>query len=154
MEKIQSATAEDLERRKRYDEIINTNLLSDARKRTKQSIWVLAAVGVINVLFTLWYYFGEQNPMAAIIQGIIALVFFGLTAFAFRQPYKAILSGTIFYVLLIGILAAFDITTLFQGIVIKIFIVAALVKGIKAAKEAKELEMKLAPSQSELAEPK
>lgn len=132
----------------RYDEIMNSNFLADAKRRTKQSIWVLAAVGAVNFLFALWYYFGKQDAIAALVQAVIALIFAGLALYASKQPYKAIISGTVFYILLIALLAAVDISTLFQGIILKVFIVAALIKGIKAAQEVKELEQKLAGSRT------
>jgi len=57
-----------------------------------------------------------------------------------KKPYYAIIGAICLYIIFIGLNAAFDITTLYKGIIFKIIVFVLLIKGINDAKEAQELQ--------------
>jgi 4-hydroxybenzoate polyprenyltransferase len=57
-----------------------------------------------------------------------------LVIWSFFQPYPALISGLVYYILLILLFAILDPMTIFGGIIWKILVIAFLVYSIKIAK--------------------
>jgi hypothetical protein len=68
-----------------------------------------------------------------IVNLIIAAIMVGLSLWARRSPLPAVLIATATYAVVIAFAAINDPATLSQGLLMKIIIIAFLVKGIKAA---------------------
>ena len=134
---------EESEQHRLYEERKNDRLLRDARSRTRQSIWILVLIGAFNLLYAVWLYVEQQQTEVGIIQGIVALGYLALAAYAVKNPYRAILGGILLYSLVIILAAVDDPATLLQGIILKIIIIVALVKGLLAGKEVVALKKKL-----------
>jgi hypothetical protein len=73
------------------------------------------------------------------INYLMALVLFGLSFWARRSPFPAMLSALCLYLALIVLNAIIDPMTLIQGWLIKILFFAAMIGGIKAALRARNL---------------
>lgn len=81
----------------------------------------------------------EENTATAVASFIIAVIFLALWIWAKSQPFPASLTAFILYISLIGISAAFDPVTLVQGLLIKIAIVALLLRAITSSYKYKKL---------------
>jgi len=68
-----------------------------------------------------------------IVNLILAAIMLGLSIWARRAPLPAVLIATATYAVVIVAAAISDPATLGQGLLVKIVIIAFLVKGIKAA---------------------
>jgi len=68
-----------------------------------------------------------------IVNLILAAIMVGLAIWGKRAPLAAILVATAVYVVVIATSAVIDPTTIAQGIIVKILIIAVLVRGIRGA---------------------
>lgn len=131
------------------------NLADSIRDRIlKQSRIALAVIGVFTLGY-LAYQFNEFNTELdqfgpAIREALapeiaeahlimysslaVGLLFLGLAAFVYRYPLFCTLSGLVIFVASILINAAFDPSTLYQGIIMRVAIVAVLINGVKTAR--------------------
>lgn len=67
---------------------------------------------------------------------IISLIFFLLGLWTKRKPYTAILLALIFYAALLVIDAVYEPMSLFKGVIVKIFIIFYLFRGLGDARDA------------------
>jgi hypothetical protein len=68
-----------------------------------------------------------------ITNAVLAIVMAGLALWAGRAPLPAVIVATATYAVVIVTNAIIDPTTIAQGIIVKVFVIALFVKGIKAA---------------------
>jgi len=114
---------------------------------------VLNARNAIFVVAGAQFVFGSivvltSSKLGETIDIIISLCFVLLTSLVFlalglwtkRKPYTAILIALIFYALLLLADAVYDPTTLFKGIIMKIFIIVYLFRGLNQARDAQRLK--------------
>jgi hypothetical protein len=73
----------------------------------------------------------------------VAVIFFLLGFWTKVKPYTAIISGLVTYILLWIGDSIFDPTYIYKGILVKIFIIIYLIKGLKDAKEAQAIKTML-----------
>ena len=78
----------------------------------------------------VWWTFGANY--------FLALVMLGLYFWSRRAPFPAMVTGLCVYLAVIVLNAVLDPKTLYQGIVIKILFISAIVAGIKAALEERD----------------
>ncbi len=71
---------------------------------------------------------------------LTSLVFLLLGLWTKKKPYTAILVALIFYALLLLADAIYDPATLFKGIIMKIFIIVYLIRGLDQARDAQRLK--------------
>jgi hypothetical protein len=119
-------------------------LLSDAQDKIKSArttIWVIAG---LTLLFGLFAGFAQDNFEVMIVNIFLSIIYLGMAAWANTNPFGAILTSFIIYATVIAINAFLLPTTLLQGIILKVIIIGAFIKGIRSAQEAqgylKELE--------------
>lgn len=110
-------------------------------EKAKLYIYILAGG-----LFLIGLYQGLvlDDFFSMIAEMVIAVVFLMLAQLANKNPFGALLAAGIIYGALQLLNAIVDPGTIFSGILWKIFIVIALVQGIRAGKEAQELMDELA----------
>jgi len=113
-------------------------LLKKAQEKMKTAkiiIYVLAGI-----VFLQGLYLGLANDdfVLMIVNLCICLLYLILAAWADKNPFGAILTAFIIYVTLIIVNAFLDPPKLFQGLLMKLFFVAAFVKGIRSAKDAQD----------------
>lgn len=126
-------------------------LLDDAKNKIKSAKTIIYVLAGIFVVFGLITGFAQDDYYTMVVNLVLSLVFLILAAWSEKNPFGAILTAFIIYVTVHITNAFADPATIAQGIIIKIFFIAAFVKGIRSAQEAqaylKELEkFKAAPA--------
>ncbi len=121
-------------------------LLFKVESKVKNAKMWLFIVGGFTIALALFYFFfryDRLNVLSTVIDCTIGLVYIGLAFFVNKKPYTAVLVGLILYISTIVLTGVFDPTTLMSGWLFKIIIIAALVSGLKAAKQVVELRHEL-----------
>ncbi len=119
-------------------------LIAQAFRKLKTVKVILFVIAAVQLILGLVYYFnGTFELDGALIQLIIALIFFGLALLVDKKPRVAVISGLVLYGLLIALNAVVEPESIVKGIILKVVIIYAFVKGIRAANEAEELRDKL-----------
>ncbi len=121
-------------------------LLFKVESKVKNAKMWLFIVGGFTIALALFYFFfryHQLNVLSTVIDCTIGLVYIGLAFFVNKKPYTAVLVGLILYISTIVLTGVFDPTTLMSGWLFKIIIIAALVSGLKAAKQVVELRHEL-----------
>ncbi|MFO7259077.1 MAG: hypothetical protein DIU61_015360 [Bacteroidota bacterium] len=111
--------------------------LDDARQKIKSARTVIFVLAALFFVFGLFVGFAMDDFPSMIVSLVLCLIYLLLAAWCNQNPFGAILTAFIIYVTLIMVNMLVDPETLFQGIIIKIGIIAWLVKGIRSAHEAK-----------------
>lgn len=119
-------------------------LLSDAEdkiKRAKYAIYILAGV---------FFLFGgiaglANDDMPTLVVNLsLSILYLIFAAWCTRNPFGAILTAFIVYVTILVANAFIDPVSIASGVILKIFVIAALINGIRSAQEGvgylKELE--------------
>jgi hypothetical protein len=81
-----------------------------------------------------------DNLGALIVNLIICGLFVFLGAWSSKKPFAALVSGAALYGVILVLNMITNPITIVQGIFIKIFIIAALITGIKAAMDAEKMQ--------------
>jgi hypothetical protein len=131
-------------------------LLEDAKDKMKSAKTIIYIIAGLVFVTGLYQGLANDDFVTMIVNLIICLIYLILAAWSTKNPFGAILTAFIIYLTLNVVNAFFDPVTLVQGIILKIFFIAAFVKGIRSANEAKgylaELEkLKAAPVGNESA---
>jgi peptidoglycan/LPS O-acetylase OafA/YrhL len=117
----------------------------------KARTWILV-VGLLMFTIDMVLVYGLQadelpdeakNLVLVIDVGILGF-FVGMWALAKRRPYLACVLALGGFWAIHLVLAFFDGTSLFQGLILKILFTLALVRGIKAASRAEDIKRDLA----------
>lgn len=87
----------------------------------------------------------ERIQVLAIPIGI-GLAFVALFFWARKSPLPALITAFALFVVVHAVSAVVDPTQLYQGILIKVFFIAALIKGIRSALEERVLSQSIQPS--------
>jgi type II secretory pathway component PulF len=110
--------------------------IATTKKTLNQGRYSLIVIGLFYVIMGVFEAFIIPNHelLYGIIDWGIASIFIGLGIWSFFQPYPALISGLVYYILLILLFAILDPMTIFGGIIWKILVIAFLVYSIKIAK--------------------
>lgn len=110
----------------------------EAPKRIKSARNTLFIIGGIQLVFSLFIYF-MQDDTAELIAGAVVFVIYLLLGFwSQKKPLIALILGLLVYLTLIGLAAMVDPSTLAKGIIMKVIIIAFLGKGINSALELRK----------------
>ncbi|RKR83241.1 hypothetical protein BDD43_3444 [Mucilaginibacter gracilis] len=109
----------------------------------KALYWVAVACAVSGlVLYAVSK--DEQTKMGIlVINLILTIIFVALGAWSRKKPFAAIISGATLYGITIILNVIDNPLTLVKGIIFKIIIIGAFIKGIKAAIEAEKVKKEL-----------
>lgn len=113
--------------------------IREHNKQIKQSRNTIFIVAVIQFLFGIvsgHQIGGEMGWLVFGVAGFIAIIFLILGIWTKKKPYTAILIALIFYSSLLVIDLIILPSTVVKGIIIKLFIIGYLVRGLGKAKEA------------------
>ena len=113
-------------------------LLSDAQdkiKSAKTTIYILAGLFFLAGVF---FGFAGDDVATAVVYLVVTILYLIFAAWATNNPFGAILTAFIVFITIHVVSAVADPATLFQGLIIKIAVIVALVKGIRSAREAQE----------------
>jgi heme A synthase len=112
-------------------------------RNARNAIFVVAGVQLVFGIITVLMSRENEDSLALIISlciiVLIALVFLALGFWTKKKPYSAILIALIFYGILLLTDAIYEPTTIFKGILMKIFIIVYLVRGLNEARDAQRL---------------
>ena len=121
------------------DDIIDTSEYDKKIKSAQTSIFVVAGVQMVFGIIQALMNDGPEMYFSLGIMVFISLLFLGLGFWCKKKPLAAIVTALVIYASLLLLDAFFDPTTLYKGVIMKVFIIIYLVKGITAAKEAQRL---------------
>ena len=112
--------------------------LSDAQDKIKSSRYIMFGLAGLFLVVGLFVCFGADDFAPMVINIFCCIVYLILAAWCSKNPFGATLTALIIYGTLVVVNAFVEPTSLFSGIVIKIIIIVALVKGIRSAQEAQK----------------
>lgn len=119
-------------------------LLSDAQDKIKSARIAILVLAGIFFVSGLIIGFGNDDFETMIVNLVLCVIYLVLAAWANQNPFGAILTAFIIYVTLQVVNGFLEPTSIIRGVIIKVFVIAAFVKGIRSAHEAqgylKELE--------------
>ena len=135
------------------DEVIQYNLLKNSQRSIKQAQWMLFGVSILGILGTAYLYYFYYIPVFVLIVGaVFSFIYLLLGLLSFRKPKVPIIVGLVIYAVLVLGITRFFPSTILDGIIIKILVLAALVKGFIAARQAEVLQYKLMVIRTKLKE--
>jgi len=111
--------------------------LGDAMDKVKSARNAILGLAALFFIFGLFVGFGMDDFATMIANLILCVIYLVLAVWCNQNPFGAILTAFIIYLTLIVVNMLIDPATLFQGIIIKVVIIAWLAKGIRSAHEAK-----------------
>jgi len=112
-------------------------------RQARNILFFLAALQMLLAIYLLYTSQGNAGWVSFAITTIVAVIFFLLGFWTKVKPYTAIISGLVTYILLWIGDSIFDPTYIYKGILVKIFIIIYLIKGLKDAKEAQAIKTML-----------
>ena len=122
--------------------MIAAKKVMDARRQKEETKNVLYAknallfVCILQIVIGLYEAFGPEHFMLGLyVDGGIGLAFFGLWWHARENTAQAIIIALFIYIGLIVLMAIVDISTLFQGIIMKAIVITTLTTGLKSARK-------------------
>ncbi|MEM1211635.1 MAG: zinc ribbon domain-containing protein [Planctomycetota bacterium] len=123
---------------------VGKELQSDAMlKKAKSASGALLAVAILQLVALAVLAgllpAGPDKNLVLVVVGAISAVYWGLWWWSRSSPFPAALTGLIVYLTMLGVGAALDPSTLFQGILIKVIIVVVLVRAVQAGLQHKRL---------------
>jgi hypothetical protein len=120
-------------------------LLDDQKKAINKARNILFGLALLFTVFSI--LFGvvlEFNLVALLSSLVVAGIYLGLGLWSRKNPFPAILTGFFLYMTLIVVNGVIDPATIFQGLLMKGFIIAGFVYGYKGVKDSAILEKELA----------
>ncbi len=99
-------------------------------KKARNSIFVVAAIAFLSGIY---YYFKLEDSSILIVNTILSLCYLLLGFWSQKRPLVALILALLVYLTTIVINGLLDPTTIYKGILIKIFILGYLSKGINSA---------------------
>lgn len=123
-----------------FSDLADTKPYEKSLKTARIWLYVIAA---LQAGIGIWEYVSTQDPtvalFACIIDAGIGVIFFALALWSYKKPALAFITALVTYVVIhIGMLFV-DPTNIVKGFILKILIVAALVRAYKDAREVERL---------------
>lgn len=110
-------------------------------KQARNMLFIIAGLQLVfSVVLTYINKEDEDKGIEQIFGGVVAAIYVGLGFWAGKKPYVALIVSLVLYCLLIVLGAINDPATLAKGMIMRVAIIIALVKGIRKAKSLEELE--------------
>jgi hypothetical protein len=127
----------------RIDIGIRKRLLKETEENVKSAkMTIYVAAGLFFVSGFIQYMINDDFP-TLIVNLIISLVFLILAAWGSSNAFGALVTSFVIYITLQVVNVVVDPATLFQGIIVKVMIIAAFVKGVQNAMKARDLTLEL-----------
>ncbi len=104
-------------------------------RNARNAIFVVAAVELLFGIYTI-YTSPKANGIEVFIFILIPAIFFMLGLWTRKKPYTAILIALIFYGSLIVLDAIVEPSQIIKGLLVKILIIAYLIRGLGNARDA------------------
>lgn len=123
------------------EKLIEKKTINNRINKARIALFLIGGLYVI-VGFLEAYVLPEHELLYGIIDWVVAGIFIGLGVWSYKAPVPSLISGLVVYVTLVLLLAAIDVSTLFQGVIWKVAIIYYLIHGIKTAREEAKLVKK------------
>lgn len=119
-------------------------LLGDANDKIKSAKYAIYVLAGIFFIFGLIAGLVNDDIPTLTVNLFLCILYLIFATWSTKNPFGAILTAFIVYITVQVVNAFVDPATLASGVIIKIFVIAAFVKGIRSAQEGqgylKELE--------------
>lgn len=120
------------------------SILADQKTAINKARNILFGLAILFALFSILLgVVVSFNLIVLITNLVVSGIYLGLGLWSRNNPFPAILTGFFLYITLIVINAAIDPTTIYQGIIMKGFVIAGFVYGYKGVKDSAILEKEL-----------
>jgi hypothetical protein len=106
------------------------NEASTQIKKGRNSLFVVAAIAFLSGIY---YYFKLDDTSVLIVNTILSLSYLLLAFWSQKKPLVALILGLLVYLTTLVINGLIEPETIYKGILVKIFILAYLGKGINSA---------------------
>jgi hypothetical protein len=116
-------------------------------KKGRTWLYVISAMQVIMGVYEYMKYDTESQVFRWATFGIdaaIGLIFLACALWSFKKPLAAFLTALILYIVVCGGMMILNPANITSGIIIKIFVVIALVRAYKDARHIEEMKQLLA----------
>lgn len=130
--------SEDDKSRFRVRVMRNKQLIKDSRDKIRTAKIIMYGLAAITFFTGVYQGFWDDYFTGLIINCVLALIYLIMIAWADKNPFAATLSVFVLYITINLLNAFLDPATIFGGILLKIFIIAGLIKGITSAKQAQD----------------
>lgn len=118
--------------------IRNKQLIKDAKEKIQSAKIIMYVLAGLTFLMGVFQGFGQDDFSGLIVNSVLAILYLIMIAWMDKNPFAATLSVFILYITINLLNAFFEPATLFSGIILKIIVIAALIKGITSAKQAQD----------------
>jgi hypothetical protein len=105
-------------------------------RQARLTIFVVAGIQLFFGMISGFEFGGNTGWFVFGITAFIALIFFALGIWTRKKPFTAILIALIIYSVLLVTDLIMQPSTIIKGILIKVFVIIFLVRGLKKAREA------------------
>lgn len=105
-------------------------------RQARNTIFIVAAIQFLFGIVSGYQIGSETGWLVFAVTGFIAIIFLALGIWTKKKPYTAILIALILYSSLLAIDLIIQPSTVLKGIIIKLFIIGYLIRGLGKAKEA------------------
>ncbi len=96
----------------------------------KKTLLILAALCVVFGFIS----YGVNNDISVLVSNLIlAVIYAGLAWLATTKPFAALLSALLLYIMIHILNAIVDVTTIYQGLLVKVLVITYLSKGVYSA---------------------
>lgn len=112
--------------------VMNLRTNAQAAKSIRSARNSLYVISAITLLFGLVYFFSYDDSATLIASAILALIYLGLGFWSQTRPLVALILGLLVFLTTNVINASVSPETLYKGILLKVFILVYLGKGINA----------------------
>jgi hypothetical protein len=116
----------------------------ESRKKINNARGILFWIAAAQLLMGCYEYYKAEDNLTGIfalaIDAFVGAIFLTLGLTAKKHTYISLLIGLIAYISFVILFAVLDPSNLRNGVIIKVFFVIYLVKGMKAGKELEELK--------------
>jgi hypothetical protein len=123
---------------------IELDSMNNKIRSARNCLFVLAALFTVSGF--IYYLINTGAPLASALlltNLILAAIFLALGFWAPKRPVAAIISGLVLYVLVILINAIDNPLSIFSGVIVKVFVIIYLIKGMNSAFEAERIRKQL-----------
>src|SRR5690242_8796375 len=119
-----------------FNDVIDTSPYEKNLKTARVYLYIVAA---LQVGVGIYQYANADDPeLAWLLGGIpggLGILFLLFAIWSYKQPKAAFISALIVFVIAHGASMYFDPSTIYKGIILKILVIVALVKGINDARQ-------------------
>ena len=123
-----------------FSDIVDTTPYEKNLKKARIYLYIIAA---LQIGVGIYQYSTADDPELALILGgipaAIGVLFLGFAIWSYKQPVIAFMTALITFVVVHLATMILDPTAIYKGIILKILVIVALVKGFKDAREVQKL---------------